>query len=118
MCLTSKYLSKEPSPVFAEGHLKVRDGLPLFDPNGSGNVGGFLLIFTPESGKLAFEKICAFEPKNVSFWTELRFETSTANVLQGKKMGRGRPVVLESNEWTFRIDPVFPSAHKPTTPRG
>ena len=68
-----EYLSSEPSPVFAEGHLKVRDGLPLFDPNGSGNVRGFLLNFSPETGKLAYEKICAFEPKNIYFWTELRF---------------------------------------------
>jgi hypothetical protein len=102
-----EYLSNEPTVVFATGNLKVRDGLPLFDPTGSGKAQGFILDFSPETRKLAYEKICAFEPKNIYFWSEIKVETFTANVLQGKKMDHGRPTVLESNEWTFRLDPVF-----------
>ena len=51
-----EYLSSKPYPVSAKGYLRVRDGLPLFDPNGSGNVRGFLLNFSPKTGKLAYEK--------------------------------------------------------------
>ena len=53
------------------------------------------------------KKICAFEAKHIYFWTKLTFGASTANVLQGKKMDRGRAIILESSEWTFRKDPVF-----------
>ena len=95
-------------PRSLKGHLRVRDGLPLFDPNGSGNVRGVLLNFSPETGKLAYEKICAFEPKDIPyFWIELTIGASPVNVLQGKKIDRGRAIILESNEWTFRMDPVF-----------
>ncbi len=90
-----------------DGKLLLRDGLPLFDPHGGESVQGFLLQFAAEKVHLAYRKICQFEPKEIYSWAEIDIESRKANILHGKKLDSGNPVPLESNEWTFRMDPVF-----------
>jgi hypothetical protein len=103
----SDLLATNPILSSVKGNLKVRDGLPLFDSSGAGRVRGFLLTFRDESRLQAYEKICSFEPKKVYYWTKGQLSDVTANVLHGKKLDKGRPTDLESEEWSFRMDPVF-----------
>jgi hypothetical protein len=103
------FLDQQPIPAIASGSLMVRDGLPLFDNRGDGNVDGFLLAFSKDRCRLAYETICRFEPKAIYFWeaANLLSPVVSANLLSGKKFDRGRPQDLEGNSWSFRLDPVF-----------
>jgi hypothetical protein len=51
--------------------------------------------------------MCAFEPKDVYSSAELKVGTSIANVLQGKKMTRGRPDSPRRRPMDLSQDPVF-----------
>ncbi len=97
----------EPVSAYADGALRLRDGLPLYDPQGPGRVKGYVLHFHLEVRKEAYDKVCAFEPKQIYGWLVITLPTGRANILQGKTLGRGRAVPLEASEWSFRLDPVF-----------
>jgi len=82
----SDLVSGEPIAAKASGSLKVRDGLPLFEPSGSGTVRGFLLTFRPEKCMGAYDRIRRFEPKSIYRWKKLQLQTPEvyANVLEGR----------------------------------
>ncbi len=49
-------------PVWVPGALRLRDGLPLFDPTEPGEVSGSLLRFVSERVPDAYDRISAMEP--------------------------------------------------------
>lgn len=103
------FLSPDNPPIAAtaKGALLVRDGLPLFQKDGRDSIRGSLLRFASNQRDLAYQTICRFEPKHIYSWAEITVGSEKANVLCGRKLTSGNPVVFESNEWTFRSDPVF-----------
>lgn len=104
-----EFLSSEQGTIATTvpGELLVRDGLPLFKPDCDGHVRGCLLSFRPDSANEAYDRICKFEPSSIYFWTTVTVREGKANILQGKKLDKGNASLLESREWTFRLDPVF-----------
>lgn len=108
----SGFLADEPLPAAIPGTLWVRDGLPLLELAGAGQVEGFLLSFKTESAEHAYQTICRFEPPKHYCWKEsatLLEPSVRANVLVGKELERGRAAHLETNSWTLLDDPVFDS---------
>lgn len=88
------------------GTLYLRDGLPLFFLKDSRKISGYVLKF--DSSSLGYEQICAFEPKSQYQWEEA--ETANGlrvNILIGKEISKGNPVVCESDEWQLVHDPAF-----------
>jgi len=102
----------EGTPIEASirGSLWVRDGLPLLKIGEGDEIRGFLLQFSKHNAAAAYETIGRFEPRQHYFWSESRLlhpPAILANVLVGKQLERGRAVVVETNSWTVRDDPVF-----------
>lgn len=101
----------------APGRLWVRDGLPLFQTDDEVElihpevVHGHLLGFNPAEKDDAWRAVCLFEPRKHYSWGVVDIERSTgetcrANVLLGRKLGRGvtgEPV----HRWIARRDPVL-----------
>lgn len=101
----------------APGRLWVRDGLPLFQPEEELEeahaevVYGHVLAFYPAGRDDAWRAVCLFEPRRQYSWGVVDIEGSTgetcrANVLLGRKLGRGvtgEPV----HRWNARRDPVL-----------
>ena len=106
----SGFLASNPVPGAIQGTLWIRDGLPLLEVAGGDRVEGFLLHFKSESAALVYETICRFEPRKHYCWKDgavLLEPAVRANVLIGKRLGRGRAAHLETSSWTVLDDPVF-----------
>jgi hypothetical protein len=104
-----RFLGDQAVQALAKGRLLIRDGLPLFDDEGSGSISGWLLTFSAENCRIGYEAICNFEPKAIYFWekTTLSSPPVVANVLKGKMLTKGRPQDFEKDSWSFDLDPVF-----------
>ena len=80
------------------GGLRVRDGLPLLDPEGTAGVQGALLTFTAGKEKRAYTAVCEVAPRQHYRWdmVEMRVEgrPGRVNVLRGRHPDRG-----SSEEW-------------------
>ena len=80
------------------GGLRVRDGLPILDPEGSVGVQGVLLTFTAGKEKRAYTAVCEVAPRQHYRWdmTDMRVEgrPGRVNVLRGRHPDRG-----SSDEW-------------------
>ncbi len=80
------------------GGLRVRDGLPLFDPDGTVGVRGVLLTFAVGREKDAYTAICSVAPRQHYRWdmTEMRVDgrPGRVNLLRGRHPDRG-----SSDEW-------------------
>jgi hypothetical protein len=103
------YLDGVPLTALAQGSLKVRDGLPLFLDAEGAESRGYLLRFRTDSWEVAYGIICGFEPSKHYEWKDrtLVAPAVRANILIGKKPGRGGARDLEGTSWSFRLDPVF-----------
>jgi predicted component of type VI protein secretion system len=73
--------------------LRLRDGVPLLDPDASEGVAGWLLWFDPERITSAWSVVCSFEPPAQYKWAVTEALSGqhevTANVLAGKKLDAG-----------------------------
>lgn len=80
------------------GGLRVRDGLPLLDPDGAVGVRGVLLTFTAGKEHRAYTAVCEVAPRQHYRWdmTDMRVEgrPGRVNVLRGRHPDRG-----SSDEW-------------------
>ena len=80
------------------GGLRVRDGLPLLDPDGTVGVQGVLLTFTAGKEKRAYTAVCEVAPRQHYRWDmiEMRVDgrPGRVNVLRGRHPDRG-----SSEEW-------------------
>jgi gamma-glutamylcyclotransferase (GGCT)/AIG2-like uncharacterized protein YtfP len=89
------------------GCLRLRDGLPLFDPAGPGEVSGYLLRFDPLRNQEAWEAVGNFEPdKHYKYDTAdvaMAGEHVQANVLVGRKIGNGTAPEV-ANCWSAVLD--------------
>lgn len=91
------------------GTLLIRDGLPIIDPAGSGEVRGDLLIFRSDSQAKAYERIAEIEPDKHYRWGTAISNGVEANALFGRSPRKGA-VACEESEWDGRNDPLFTSA--------
>ena len=92
------------------GTLWLRDGIPLFDPGVSGQVGGWRLWFDRARLDEAWSVVSSFEPATQYKWgiveTLSGEEEIVANVLEGRRVriGSARESV---QQWSAGRDPVF-----------
>ena len=95
--LEAYVVKKEPATLTAGG-LRVRDGLPLLDPDGRVGVSGTLLTFAAGKEKAAYTTVCDIAPRQHYRWdmTEMRVDgrPGRVNVLRGRHPDRG-----SSEEW-------------------
>lgn len=91
------------------GNLRLRDGLPIIDPEGKGLVKGSLLQFSKADAGKAYDRILELEPGHQYRWGTTSVKETTANVLYGKRPGRGS-VPFEGSEWNGWDDPLFTAA--------
>jgi len=78
-------VSTAPTPAQVSGEILERDGLPILDLDGHGQVDGSLLRFLPAAEDEAYERIAAMEPSRQYRWVEYPIQPeSAANVLVGR----------------------------------
>jgi hypothetical protein len=104
-----EYVS-EMSAGTIRGCLRLRDGLPLLDPAGPGEVSGCLLRFDPLRSQEAWDAVGNFEPdKHYKYDTTdvaTAGERLQANVLVGRQIDRG--TTSEAVDcWSAVSDPAF-----------
>ncbi|MDQ4071042.1 MAG: hypothetical protein M3203_16465 [Actinomycetota bacterium] len=98
------------------GGLRVRDGLPLLDPEGTVGVRGVVLIFTAGKEKRAYTAVCDVAPRQHYRWdmVDMRVEgrPGRVNVLRGRHPDRGSSEEWFSS-WAAADDPLlrFGMAH-------
>ena len=92
------------------GTLWLRDGIPLFDPDTYGQVGGWLLRFDPPRLGEAWEAVCSFEPAKQYKWAVVHAHSGAkvidANVLVGRRIRTGS-AGENVQQWSAARDPVF-----------
>jgi hypothetical protein len=92
------------------GGLRVRDGLPLFDPDGSVGARGVLLIFTVGKERRAYDAVCDVAPRQHYRWdmVEMRVEgrPGRVNLLRGRHPDRGSSEEWFSS-WSAGDDPLL-----------
>jgi hypothetical protein len=80
------------------GGLRIRDGLPLLDQDGTMGVSGVLLTFAPGKEKAGYTRVCEVAPRQHYRWdmTDMRVDgrPGRVNVLRGRHPDRG-----SSEEW-------------------
>lgn len=99
----------EPSTM-PTGGLRIRDGLPLLDPEGTVGVEGALLTFAPGQEKAGYTTVCTIAPRQHYRWdmVEMRVDgrPGRVNVLRGRHPDRGSPDEWFSS-WSAAEDPVL-----------
>jgi hypothetical protein len=92
------------------GGLRVRDGLPLLDPDGKVGVSGVLLTFAAGKEKAAYTTVCDIAPRQHYRWdmTEMRVDgrPGRVNVLRGRHPDRGSSEEWFSS-WSAGDDPLL-----------
>jgi hypothetical protein len=91
------------------GSLLLRDGLPIIDPHGRGNVKGALLCFATSKAAEAYARISSLEPYRHYRWGEAQASGRIANVLFGRSPRKGS-IPCEKDQWDGWDDPLFTSA--------
>ena len=96
--------------TLASGGLRVRDGLPLFDPDGTVGVNGVLLTFVAGGEKDAYTTICEVVPRQHYRWdmTDMRVDgrPGRVNLLRGRHPDRGSSEEWFSS-WSAHDDPLL-----------
>ncbi|MDQ6726963.1 MAG: hypothetical protein M3066_12470 [Actinomycetota bacterium] len=97
--------------ALAAGALRIRDGLPLLDQDGSVGVEGRLVTFAAGREKDAYATVCGVAPRQHYRWdmTEVALPdgpTVRANVLRGRHPDRGSPEEWFSS-WSSADDPLL-----------
>ncbi|HEX2047518.1 MAG TPA: hypothetical protein VHF27_07125 [Acidimicrobiales bacterium] len=92
------------------GGLRIRDGLPILDPDGQVGAQGVLLIFTAGKERRAYEAVCAVAPRQHYRWdmVEMRVEgrPGRVNLLRGRHPDRGSSEEWFSS-WSAADDPLL-----------
>jgi hypothetical protein len=108
--LVAAAVARTEAATLAAGGLRVRDGLPLLDPEGTVGVEGVLLTFGPGQEKAAYTTVCDVAPRQHYRWdmTEMRVggRPGRVNVLRGRHPDRGTPDEWFSS-WSAGDDPVL-----------
>jgi len=108
--LLGDFVARTDVAVLPGGGLRIRDGLPLLDPDGAGGVGGVLLSFAPGQEKSAYRTVCDIAPRQHYRWdmTEMRVDgrPGRVNLLRGRHPDRGSPDEWFSS-WSAGDDPLL-----------
>jgi hypothetical protein len=98
---------EEPKAIM--GSLLLRDGLPIVDSEGHGEVPGASLHFKPHAAHEAYERIAKLEPDHHYRWAVADIGGRKANYLAGKSPSKGS-VYPDFEPWSGKEDPFFNSA--------
>lgn len=90
------------------GTLRIRDGLPILDPDGGNHTSGAILLFRPEVATEAYKRIMEIEPDKQYRWDMRQSEEVLVNILIGRSPKKGSVVADEG--WDGRTDPLFTAA--------
>jgi hypothetical protein len=108
--LLEGYVVQKEMATLTAGGLRVRDGLPLLDPDGKVGVSGVLLTFAVGREKDAYNAVCDFAPRQHYRWdmTEMRVDgrPGRVNVLRGRHPDRGSSEEWFSS-WSANDDPLL-----------
>lgn len=108
--LVGGHVARTEPATLAAGGLRVRDGLPLLDPDGSVGVEGVLLTFAAGQEKAAYAAVCEIAPRQHYRWdmTEMRVDgrPGRVNLLRGRHPDRGSPDEWFSS-WSAGDDPLL-----------
>ncbi len=103
----ANHLTGTATPDRVRGGLAIRDGLPLLDPQYSGDTTeGFVLTFRPTERHVAYAEIAAFEPEELYRWettlTERRVEVNLLMLLSSKPGSLSARIRESTNSWIRR----------------
>jgi hypothetical protein len=108
--LVAGFVARTETAALPAGGLRVRDGLPLLDPDGTVGVGGVLLSFAPGQENAAYRTVCDIAPRQHYRWdmTEMRVDgrPGRVNLLRGRHPDRGTPDEWFS-AWSAADDPLL-----------
>lgn len=105
-----KHYVQSVEPAIVQGELRIRDGLPIADPDGRGKIPGTILFFEPKSFAEAYKSITKLEPGSQYIWGQTSAEGKNVNILWGKSPLKGSYLLEE--EWDGKQDPLFRTALK------
>ena len=91
------------------GDLWVRDGIPLLDPAGYGQIEGALLRFVNGRSPEAYERIASLNLDKQYRWGTATAVWGEANVLVGRSVRKGSDP-MEAPQWDAWQDPLLTSA--------
>jgi hypothetical protein len=100
------FVSKVTEPRQVAGELRLRDGLPIINPEGEGYAKGALLTFLPGRAAEAYDRISAMEPDKHYRWHEALVDGTLANVLVGRSPTKGSDL-CKGGKWNGWDDPLF-----------
>jgi hypothetical protein len=92
-----------------KGTLRIRDGLPIIDPQGTAQVSGSILVFKPEASEEAYKRIIEIKPDKHYRWDKSLAQDVSVNVLFGRSPQKGS-IEVEDASWDGENDPLFTSA--------
>lgn len=108
--LVARFVARTEGATMPDGALRIRDGLPILDPDGPTGVSGALLTFTPGDEKAAYTEVCAIAPRQHYRWdmVEMRVDgrPGRVNVLRGRHPDRGSSEEWFSS-WSAADDPAM-----------
>lgn len=97
--------------VEINGHLKMRDGVVLYDKSDvEGAIDVFKIHFRKGTEREAYSRIAAMEPRNLFFWDSVNVEGEGCNILSGRKPTKGvqdHYYIDYGDSWN---DPMFTDA--------
>lgn len=100
-----EFVQGVPEGEYADGVLRLREGIPILDPDGDGMVWGSLINFREDAARHAYTTIAAMEPERQYCWRT----NGPCNVLAGKYPAKGS-ILLDEQEWDSWQDPCFAEA--------
>lgn len=103
------FVKEVTDPSKIAGCLRLRDGLPLLDPQEKGFVRGALITFLPDRASEAYDRISSMEPDKHYRWDIHNVDGKTVNVLVGQSPRKGSEM-FEENDWNGWDDPLFTAA--------
>jgi hypothetical protein len=108
--LLADFVVQTEASTLTAGGLRIRDGLPLLDPDGTVGVNGTLLTFAVGREKDAYTRICEVAARQHYRWDmiELRVDgrPGRVNVLRGRHPDRGSSEEWFSS-WSVGDDPLL-----------
>lgn len=96
-------------PCSIKGDLLLRDGLPVIDSAGRGQVEGALIVFHPGKNLEAYTRIAQLEPGSQYRWDVASVSGKPSNYLAGRSPRKGS-VQPDDDAWSGKNDPLFTDA--------
>jgi hypothetical protein len=107
-----QYVQEAIAGVEVKGQLRIRDGLPMIDPDGTGAVEGVLIHFRSSAALEAYDRIAKLEPDKQYRWDVATVHDAGVNTLFGRSPRKGSIALEETDEreWNGWNDPLFTTA--------